>query len=176
VALTFAPNGTICNVIHKKYLTPEEHFLDSGSEDELKCIETDWGKLAVLICADSWIPESYQRVVDADVIAVIAYMDSADAWLSKWQGYTIPSPDDVDSKDIGRFSECEMWKKYSLFSRMKKTKAVVGILSFLHGYLWDLRPGAQTCICMKDEMIQSSLLGFNTDFIMQEAEITAKVH
>ena len=73
VSLTFDPKGQVCHIVHKVFafavyvylwqvnLIPEEkEFLDKGNESEISSFETSFGKIAVLICADSWHPSLYQ--------------------------------------------------------------------------------------------------------------------
>ena len=56
------------------------------------------GRLGVLICADSWHPEPYERLraQGAELIAVPAFVPGAGVWNAAWGGYTdLSVPADV---------------------------------------------------------------------------------
>lgn len=75
-------------------MVPEENFLDAGDEEPQIC-ETEFGKVGVLICADSWVPKSYERLkkCNVDIIAVPIFVSPADSWESKWSGENFPKFD-----------------------------------------------------------------------------------
>jgi predicted amidohydrolase len=60
-AVTFGPNGEILNIVYKTHLIPEEQsFLDSAPEQQNRVFDSPIGKVAVIVCADSWHPGVYK--------------------------------------------------------------------------------------------------------------------
>ena len=115
--------------------------------EEKQVIETECGRLGVLICADSWHQDLYDRLQNPDVIAVPAWIYPAESWVKQWGGYiTTPIPEGVDVKDVNKLTECDAWHKYSVPTRMKITSAKVGILSFSNGSMWKDTLGGTSAI------------------------------
>ncbi|TGL60752.1 carbon-nitrogen hydrolase family protein [Leptospira sarikeiensis] len=143
-SFVFGKEGAVLGEsIRKKFLTEDEKpFLDISSEPGA-VVDTPAGKLGVLVCADSWYPESYQnlRIKRADLIAVPSYINRGEetVWDKPWAGYNgEKNPSDVDFRDIGKITEGEAWKKYALESRALKSGFKNGINVFLQGKLWNL--------------------------------------
>jgi len=152
VSLTFNPKGEICHVSYKVFRTPEEVvFIDAGSHSDSKVLETEFGNVANIICADSWEPSSYHNMKDKDVhiITVPSFVASGKYWNAPWGGYTIGvPPDDVDPKDVGLCSEKEAWIKYALRGRMNMggPTVIAGVNTFMHGKLWDMDLAGETWV------------------------------
>jgi len=164
VALTFAPDGSVCNIAYKNYLIPEEReFLDASTEETLSTFDTSFGRIAVVICADSWVPSMYKRIQEqkVDIICVPILVDN-NGWDSLWEGYNLGfTPSDVDTKDIGTETNKSMWNKYSVNGRVHSTTARVAIRSCIHGKIWDMGLAGQSSIKIvnnnkDDVLIESS--------------------
>ncbi len=144
----FYPNGEIDQqVIRKSFpISSEIPFVTAYPIEQLPVFDLSIGKTAVLVCADSWYPESYDRIsqLNAEVILVNSYCAGNNTMAASWKGYDgIRTPDDVDSTDVQKLKEQEAWVKYALPGRIKNTKAAVGVNVFLHGELWDLGTDGQ---------------------------------
>ncbi len=155
----FNPTGSAVLVSKKVFPVQEELvFMDAGSVGELSVIDTDLGRLGVLVCADSWYPACY-RVLDGlgvDIIAVPGFVSPADRWESPWKGYDPPAsapPDVLPGDTTGTNLEKTMWEKYALCGRMKSTDAVLGVNSFLIGSFWSLTGGGQSNIIRRGKII-----------------------
>ncbi|NOZ04363.1 MAG: carbon-nitrogen hydrolase family protein [FCB group bacterium] len=155
----FNPEGAVVLVSKKVYPVREElTFLDRGSLGELSVVETDMGRLGVLICADSWYPDCYRALdsLGVDIIAVPSFVNPAARWESPWRGYDPPAsapPDVLPEDTTGINPEKAMWKKYALCGRMGSTGAVLGINSFLVGSFWGLTGGGQSTIIRRGKVV-----------------------
>lgn len=139
----FQPDGNpYSSLVRKVYPTQSEQpFLQAGSLADLPVFETPAGRLGVLVCADAWFPGSYQRLktLNTDLVAVPSFVGENRAWNKPWGGYSgWPFPPDADRADVGRISEGEAWRKYTLPTRLGSGGAKAGINVFLHGELWEL--------------------------------------
>jgi hypothetical protein len=144
----FYPDGEIdTKVIRKSFpIKSELPFVTPYPMDELPVFDLPIGKTAVLVCADSWYPESYNRIneLKAEVILVNSYCAGNNTMSAEWKGYDgIRMPNDVDSTDIQKLKEREAWIKYALPGRIKNTHAAIGVNIFLRGELWDLGTDGQ---------------------------------
>lgn len=142
VTLVYQPKGIAYpQIIKKVFLTPEEQpFTKAGKLKDIPIFPLPIGKTAVLICTDSWYPESYQHLdkEQAEIIIVPSYCSKENSWSELWKGYNgAKTPNDVDTKDIGAITEEQAWLKYSLAERIKSTKARAGINVFLRGKFWE---------------------------------------
>ena len=109
--------------------------------ERLPVFDTPAGRLGVLICADSWYPETYACLVKqgVDLVAVPSFASGDGHWEIPWAGYNgAPAPADVDASDVGRLSESQAWHKYALAGRLGLSGARAGTNVFLHGRLWNL--------------------------------------
>ncbi|TGL34041.1 carbon-nitrogen hydrolase family protein [Leptospira koniambonensis] len=151
-SFVFGKDGSVLGEpIRKKFLTEEEKpFLDPNSKSGT-VIDTPIGRMGVLVCADSWYPESYSNLKEsgADFVAVPSYINRGEVsvWDQSWAGYNgEKNPSDVDPKDIGKITEGQAWKKYALETRAARSGFKNGINVFLQGKLWDLESDGQAFI------------------------------
>lgn len=149
ICAVYKPDGLSHDKIIKKiFLTKREQLYTSpGSIDELSVFSTPAGNLGVLICADSWYPESYLKLrkMKANLLAIPSFVLGDHHWAMAWNGYDgHPNPKDVSATDLESLSEKEAWLKYSLPGRIKSTNIKYGILSFLRGDLWNLGSDGMT--------------------------------
>lgn len=141
-AAVFHPDGSIDpQLVRKSHPIPgETPFTAAWPAERLPVFDTPAGRLAVLICADSWHPDLYERVnaLDAAIIAVPAFLQPSNVWNQPWGGYTTGWPDDADQSDQGRLTEGEAWQSYALAGRLASGGAGFGMTAYLRGTLWDL--------------------------------------
>ncbi|KAF0249946.1 MAG: putative amidohydrolase [bacterium] len=141
VTVIYQPKGTpYPQIIKKVFLTSDEQpFTSVGKLTEPPIFPLPIGNTAILICTDSWFPETYQHLENTEVIIVPSYCSKENSWSQVWQGYSdYSTPNDVDKADIGTLTQEQAWLKYSLAERIKTTKARVGMNVFLRGQLWGL--------------------------------------
>jgi predicted amidohydrolase len=144
----FYPDGLIDQqAIRKSFpIKSELPFVTAHPIEELPAFDLSIGKTAILVCADSWYPESYSKIKesDAEVVLVNSYCAGNNTMANGWNGYDgIKMPDDVDPTDIHKIKEREAWMKYALPGRIATTNASVGVNIFLRGELWDLGTDGQ---------------------------------
>ena len=149
VSALFAPDGTIAGpLVFKAYpIAEEQAFLASGTMSDIPVFKTPDGKLAVLICADSWYPPSYKRLAQlgAQLLAIPSYSTVDNSWDTPWAGYDgQPAPADVNRHDIGKITLGQAWLKYSMGGRAGAAGIRAGINVFLRGQLWDLGTDGDT--------------------------------
>ncbi len=142
-AAVFRPAGLPhASLARKSYPTPaEQGFTSATPIAELPVFDTPAGRLAVVVCADSWHPETYEhlRAAGAEFLAVPSLITNPGIWDKPWGGYsTATPPKDVDPEDVGRITEGQAWIKYALAGRIGRSGARCGVNVFLHGKLWDL--------------------------------------
>jgi len=138
-------------------IASELDFVTAAPPNEFfPAFDTPAGKLGVLVCADSWYPEPYQKLKsqNVDLIAVPSYIPENDVWDRPWQGYTGASaPEDVDKADVGRLTEGQGWKRYALSGRIQQAGAKSGMTVFLRGSLWNLHTDGRSILAVDgDEM------------------------
>jgi predicted amidohydrolase len=143
VSTVFAPDGRAHPRLARKAYptTSEQAFIAAAPLDELPAFDTPAGRLAVLVCADSWRPEAYARLraLGAELVAVPSFIDRGGLWHRPWAGYDgAPAPPDVAAADVGGITEAQAWRKYALAGRLGACSARAGINVFLRGRLWDL--------------------------------------
>jgi predicted amidohydrolase len=153
--LNIHPNGCLYNttvvydingnaypdVVKKAFPVNDElEFLSSASFDTLPVFETLAGRVGVLICADSWYPETYRalRMKQPDIIAVPGYVGQHDYMNTLWKGYESHTPSDVDLSKPGNMTEHQAWMDYALPSRIHACGAKYGMTVFLRGHFWDI--------------------------------------
>ena len=136
------PDGSIApDLVRKSHPIPEETpFTAAWPADALPVFDTQAGRLAVLICADSWHPDIYAALdaQAAELVAVPAFLQPSGVWDAPWGGYTTGWPEDADRADAGRLSEAEAWRTYAMAGRAPDAGARAGMTAFLRGELWDL--------------------------------------
>lgn len=140
VTAVFAPDGAPHpQLVRKAYPIPSEAgFTASAPLDGYPLFDTPAGRLGVLICADSWHPDVYAAIGDAELLAVPAYLQPSGVWDEPWGGYVTPWPDDVAREVAGRLTEGEAWQTHALAGRLSSTQALAGMTAFLGGTLWDM--------------------------------------
>ncbi len=163
ISLLFGPDGRAHpHIVRKVHQTrAEAPFTAAGAPAQLPIFETPAGRLAGLICADSWYPDVYAalRPLQPELIAVPNNEMPFSAWTQPWQGYDPgPPPPDVDPADIGRLSNQQAWLKYALPGRLQLAGAQLGIHVFSRWRMWDLSAGGQTIIATPDALHLAPLL------------------
>lgn len=153
VSAVFRPDGTAYpDLVRKAHpVGTELAFLAPGHVRDLPVFQTRAGRLGVLICADSWYPETYAhlRSKSVELLAVPSHVGKPGAWESPWLGYSgmvqaDNMPQDVDLADVGRLTERQAWRAYALAGRIAQSGASAGINVFLGGKLWDLGAEGQS--------------------------------
>jgi len=161
MAAVFGPDGTLApDLVRKSHPIPSETgFTAAWPASELPVFETPLGRLAVLVCADSWHPDLYEQVDahDADIVAVPAFLQPSSVWNAPWHGYTTGWPDDADRADENRLSEGEAWERYSS-GRIRQSNAQYGATAYLRGSLWDLGSDGANLLVTGDRVIQDGNL------------------
>lgn len=156
--LLFDPNGKAIFCVEKRFLTPVEGFIDAGTS-KMKACETSLGRIGILVCADSWWPQSYDELQDenVDILVCVANCMPKEAWKDKWkQGYTsvekLPVPKDVDRQHLsGSITEGDAWEKYTIPSRMKVLKSCkVGVCSMFVGSIWSISSSGVSVIVVRE--------------------------
>ncbi len=147
-SFVFRSNGEIDSRVVKKSfpILSELPFVTAAPISELQVFDLPIGRTAVLVCADSWYPESYQKINElrAEVVLVNSYCAGNGTMSQKWKGYDgIRRPTDIDTLDIGRIGEREAWIKYAMPGRINSAASTIGMNIFLRGKLWDLGTDGQ---------------------------------
>lgn len=160
VSLVYQPDGTLHPDLVRKIvlMNDEALFTGAGTAKELPTFTTPAGKVAVLICADSWYPANYDplKAQDPQMIVVPNNFISDVGWDEIFQGWNPgPPPADVDLTDIGRITEGEARLKYTLDGRMQDTGASTGLHVFFRGNIWDLTSQGHTIIFTEDGVIEA---------------------
>lgn len=142
-SFVFYPDGRIDPQVTRKVFPVDEEktMLAAGKLSEYPVYQTAAGKLAVMICADSWYPEAYEaaKAQAASLLAIPSYSAGDGLWSTQWKGYNgAPPPSDVDLADIGAITEKMAWLKYSMGGRAQEAGITAGINVFLRGSLWDM--------------------------------------
>ncbi len=157
-SFVFNPRGEAVLVTKKVYpLTEELEFMDRGEIKALKTVETDLGRLGVLVCADSWYPDTYTalRKGEVDIIAVPSFVTPGDLWEAPWKGYNPQGsePADVEQEDLNQRREKEMWEKYAVCRRVGISGAKLGANSFLVGSFWGMTSAGQSTIATPEGIV-----------------------
>jgi predicted amidohydrolase len=159
VSVVCRPNGTLhSRPIYKAFSTARElPFVPPAPVSDIPSFDTPAGRLGVLICADSWFPQSYARLNEQgiDMIAVPSYESLATrSWNRPWLGYDgWQAPADVDVNDIKNITEGQAWGKYSLAGRIQSSGARYGMNIFLRGKLWDQDLGGKPATLVRDHEV-----------------------
>lgn len=157
VSALFAADGKIVTplVVKAFPIVEEQAFLGAGHVHDIPVFATPAGRLAVLVCADSWYPETYRRIAEehAELLAIPSYSTEDNSWSAPWPGYDgAPSPRDVSRSDVGKISLRDAWLKYSMGGRAAAAKIGTGVNVFLRGELWDLGTDGET-ISFRDRQV-----------------------
>ncbi|MCF7796770.1 MAG: hypothetical protein K9N11_03795 [Lentisphaeria bacterium] len=142
-SVVFNPAGNIAGVTSKVHLTPDESgFVNRSDAKKWGPVETSWGKLAVLICADCWYPDMYGRALEmgATHYAVPAMVSPNTAWANPWQGYrpAASEPADIPAGLVRNITEAEAWERFGLEGRLKNIRHQGGVISNFKGQLLNL--------------------------------------
>lgn len=152
-SFVFYADGSIAGPVRKVYPIDSELPFTHPAQQPLPVFETSIGRLAVLICADSWYPDTWQQVADAELVVVPSFASPDGIWEQTWGGYNgAPAPQDVNRLDVGQLSEGEAWRKYAIAGRGGHLRA--GINTFLRGDLWDIGDDGRTTAVLAGEVIQ----------------------
>ena len=160
VTPVYGPDGrAYSDLVLKVYPTQEElPFMTPASSKDLPSFDTPAGKLGILICADSWFPDCYERLkeLNVDMIAIPSNGGDPLVWDQPWGGYSgWPAPSDVDASDVKKLTEGDAWRKYALAGRIGMTKARYGSNIFIRGQLFDLvGGGGRTTIVMNGKVLR----------------------
>lgn len=146
ISVVFGPNGRALSPLVRKVIPTEAEspFCASAPVEGLPVFDTPAGRLGVLICADSWLPEAYAvlKWQGAQLVAVPSAVLGEALWDQPWRGYNGMSPPaDVDPADVGRLTEGQAWHKYALPGRLAASGARAGVNAFLRGQFWDQLTG-----------------------------------
>jgi len=157
VSAVFAPDGSVHSaLVRKAYPIPSEAGFTAGASlENYPVFDTPAGRLGVLICADSWHPDVYAAMPDAQLLAVPAFLQPGSVWDQPWGGYVTPWPDDVPRGDAGRLTEGEAWQTHALAGRLQNTSARAGITAFMGGSLWGMGSDG-AAIAVSDEVVQTA--------------------
>lgn len=155
VSAVFAPSGELlAPLVTKRHPTAQEGeslWMNPPPDGELPIFETDAGRLAVLICADSWHPDAWEAVSAAEIIACPAFLPDPLAWKEPWQGYSIAEGGTMPAVSGNEMTEAEAWMEHGFGGRILGSSARAGVASFLKGSLWNLRPGGQVIASLNGE-------------------------
>jgi len=159
VSILYQPDGTPHpQLLFKAFPTSRElDFITPAAAKDIPSFETPAGRLGVLICADSWYPQTYTSL-NKDGIEILAVPSfdilGMEYWHQPWPGYDgWPLPADVDGNDIKRITEAQAWKKYSLAGRISSSGARYGMNIFLRGRLWDQDLGGKPATLVRENEV-----------------------
>lgn len=146
-SVVYDSTGAVVAISEKVFPTADEtSFVEPAAIEEIAVVDTPAGRLGVLVCADSWFPASYERLVaeGAEILAVPTFHSQEGIWEKPWGGYSgQEAPADVDLADIGALTENEAWEKYSVPTRAAAAGMRAAITAPLRGDLWDLGDDGQ---------------------------------
>lgn len=153
------PDGTLHScLICKAFPTSSElPFIVPASISDIPSFQTPAGRLGVLICADSWMPQPYARLNEQkiDMVAIPSYeVAERQSWNQPWPGYDgWQAPADVDARDIKNITEGQAWQKYALAGRIRTSGARYGMNVFLRGRFWDQDLGGQPATLVREDEV-----------------------
>jgi hypothetical protein len=155
----FGPTGALLSRTKKVFLTADEGpFLDGAKVSELAVVDTPFGKIGNMICADGWFPETYLALADAEILLQPSFGSNRLKWNSPWGGYSGQLyPVDVDPKDQGKITEGEAWRKYSMESRLVGTKATCGVNVFMRGDFFEMPLGGRALVATRPDAATKKL-------------------
>ncbi len=153
-SVVFGNDGAILPPLIKKIfpIDDEQGFTTSGDTAQQPVFTTKAGRMAVLICADSWYPQAYSNFTNkADFIVVPSLGGKDSVWLAAWNGYNgFKAPADVDTTDYKKMSEGDAWLKYSMNKRAVQATIHQGMNVFFTGSLWDMKTEGRVLILQND--------------------------
>ncbi|MDP2343354.1 MAG: carbon-nitrogen hydrolase family protein [Deltaproteobacteria bacterium] len=147
VSVVYDASGDAIAISRKVFPTKDEQgFVSAAEPADIAVVDTPAGRLGVLVCADAWFPESYERLQaeGAELLAVPTFHSGDDMWGKDWNGYSgHQEPDDVDDDDIGTLTEATAWDKYALAGRAAAAGIKGAVSAPLRGSLWDMGDDGQ---------------------------------
>jgi predicted amidohydrolase len=151
VSAVFDSGGNVLSPLtFKRYPIEEEKgFTAAATHKELPVYSTPAGKLAVLICADAWYPDNFEKLNQqhAELLAVPCFISGEEVMQGKWRGYTgAPAPADVDKQDSETMTEEQAWIKYSTNRSATITDLKLSTHVFLRGAFWNLGSDGNTML------------------------------
>lgn len=156
-SFVFTPNGDLfTQPVKKAFLTESEQpFVTASPTSDIPTFNLPFGKIGVLVCADSWYPEPYQAIQGVDLVLVNSYFAGDGDMSAAWPGYDGSTPPiDVNLKDIGFINERQAWEKYALPGRIEISGAKTGVNIFLRGQLWDLGTDGQPFFIREGKLLE----------------------
>lgn len=155
-AVVFNPDGKIASPLVKKIYPVQDElsFTNSGANSETPVINTPAGKMGVLVCADSWYPEAYEKITpDVKMLVVPSFGGTDSVWNAPWKGYKgFKAPADVDTTDYGKISEGAAWQKYSMGARAVKAGVHYGMNVFFSGQIWNMKAEGRVLVLNRDSL------------------------
>lgn len=151
----FLPDGSIHpEEVRKAFpITSEHPFVTAGKVEAIPSFPLPFGNVAIIVCADSWYPETYEAIKGSDIVLVNSYCATEGIMEMPWGGYDgNVAPTDIHKDDIGTISEHEAWLKYALPGRIHQSGATIGANVFLKGKLWDLGTDGQPFFIRKGQL------------------------
>jgi len=150
-SVVFGNDGKIIPPLVKKIfpIDSENGFTQCGSKEQQPIFQTKAGKMAVLICADSWYPGAYATIAGKAEFGVVPSLGAGtdSIWLAAWNGYNgFKAPADVDTTDYKKITEGDAWKKYSMGKRAVQSNIHYGLNVFFTGTMWDMNPEGRVLI------------------------------
>lgn len=155
-SVVYNPEGKIQGPLVKKIfpINDEAGFTASGDPSQVPVFTTPSGKLAVLVCADSWYPAAYAKLgADVKMIAVPSLGAVDSIWKAPWKGYNgFKAPNDVDTTDYNQISEGDAWQKYSMGPRARNANIQYGMNVFFTGDMWGKKAEGRILILDNDSL------------------------
>ncbi len=153
-SVVFGNDGKIIPpLIRKQFpINEEKNFTHAAVPSQPPVFATKAGRMAVLICADSWYPQAYTTLSNkADFVVVPSLGGKDSSWLSPWKGYNgFAAPVDVDTTDYNKITEGDARLKYSMGKRAVQANIHYGLNIFFTGSLWDMQPQGRVLILQND--------------------------
>lgn len=155
ISVVYNPEGKPSGITRKVYpIQAERPFTRAAPVDSLRTYSVGGKQLAVLICADSWYPATYQAVGQADLWVVPSYLMGDSCWGAPWRGYSgWARPDDVRDTAL---TEGQAWKTYAMGGRLPRwQKATIGLNVFLSGRFWNLGADGRAIVVLNDSTYEA---------------------
>lgn len=155
-SIVYNPEGKIQAPLVKKIFPIDEEagFTTPGDKSQVPIFNTPAGKLAVLVCADSWYPEAYSKLSEEVKMIAVPSLGAVDSvWNAPWNGYNgFKAPSDVDTSDYKKITEGEAWQKYSMGPRAGKAHIPFGMNVFFTGNMWGKKAEGRVLILTRDAL------------------------
>jgi len=155
IAVVYDPEGKPSGITRKVYpIQAERPFTRPAPVDSLRTYSVGRNQLAVLICADSWYPSTYQAIGQANIWVVPSYLMGDSCWGMPWRGYSgWARPDDV--RDTA-FTEGQAWQTYAMGGRLPRwQKGAIGLNVFLLGRFWNLGADGRAIVVLNDSTYEA---------------------